>query len=110
MIVEFAHLGLHEKNSAFAKKSIIFVENFVKVIDDYMTTHFIINENIAQNQLDIIVNMLKSWNIDVKVEKTEKSVAKISTLPFSAGLWEDYDIDDQMLRSKAWGTHKRTAQ
>ena len=75
-----------------------------------MTTHFIINENIAQKQVDIILSMLKSWDIDVKVEKKEKSVAGVSTLPFSAGLWADYDIDDQTLRSKAWGTHKRAAQ
>ena len=31
------------------------------------------------------------------------------TLPFSAGLWADYDIDDRALRSKTWGTHKRAA-
>ena len=64
-----------------------------------MTTHFIINENIAQKQVDIILSMLKSWDINVKVEKTENSVDGVSTLPFSAGLWADYDIDDQTLRS-----------
>jgi len=36
---------------------------------------------------------------EIKLEKT----AGI----FSAGLWEDYDIDDRTLRSKAWGTYKR---
>jgi|GEM_PF-6445964 len=40
---------------------------------------------------------------EVKLEKT-------SALPFSAGLWEDYDIDDRTLRSKAWGTNKRNTQ
>jgi len=54
--------------------------------------------------------LLKSWNIDVKVEKKELPAISISTLPFSTGLWSDYDIDDQMLRSKTWGTQKRTAQ
>ena len=33
-----------------------------------------------------------------------------STLPFSAGLWEDYDIDDRTLRRKAWGLDKRNIE
>ena len=75
-----------------------------------MTTHFIVKENIAQNQVDVILSMLKSWDINAKVEKVEAPAKNISALPFSAGLWTDYDVDDQMLRAKAWGTHKRTAQ
>ena len=73
-----------------------------------MTTHFIVKENIAQNQVDIILSMLKSWEIDVKVEKkVETPVASIPPLSFSTSLWADYEIDDQTLRAKAWGTHKR---
>ncbi len=75
-----------------------------------MVTHFTVNENIAQNQIDIILSMLKSWDINVKVEKVEAPEARASALPFSAGLWADYDIDDQALRAKAWGTAKRAAQ
>jgi len=75
-----------------------------------MTTHFIVNENIAQNQVDIILNMLKSWDIDVQVEKRELPTSGISTFPFSAGLWADYEIDDRTLRTKAWGMNKRTVQ
>ena len=49
-------------------------------------------------------------DIGVKSEKTEVAVMENTVLPFSAGLWADYDIDDRTLRSKAWGTHKRTVQ
>jgi len=69
-----------------------------------MTTHFIVNENIAQNRVDIILNMLKSWDLEVKVEKSEPRTKNTSDFPFSVGLWADYDIDDRTLRSKAWGT------
>ena len=72
-----------------------------------MMTHFIVNENIAQNHVDIILNMLKSWDVDVKVEKRESPTSNVSSFPFSAGLWADYDIDDRTLRTKAWGTNKR---
>ena len=74
-----------------------------------MTTNFIIKERIAQSQIDIILGMLKSWDIDVKVEKVDMSATGVSTLPFSVGLWSDYDIDDQALRAKAWGAHKRSS-
>jgi len=42
-----------------------------------------------------------------KKEKTETPVTETSTLPFSVGLWADYDIDDRTLRAKAWGTYKK---
>ena len=75
-----------------------------------MTTHFIVKENIAQNRVDVILSMLKSWDINAKVEKVETPTTSISALPFSTGLWADYDVDDKLLRAKAWGAHKRNAQ
>ena len=75
-----------------------------------MTTHFIIKENIAQNKVNIILNMLNSWNIDVEVSKIETPANEVSIPSFSTGLWTDYNIDDQSLRNKAWGTHKRAVQ
>jgi len=73
-----------------------------------METSFTIKGTIAQKQIDVILSMLKSWNIDAKVETMEHSVTSASSFPFSAGLWADYDIDDKSLRAKAWGTYKRT--
>ena len=75
-----------------------------------MTTNFTAKGTIAQNQIDAILSMFKSWNIDVEVETVEQSATDNSNLSFSIGLWADYDIDDRSLRAKAWGTHKRIAQ
>ena len=75
-----------------------------------MVTHYIIENNIPQNQENIILNMFKSWDIDVKVEKRDKSFDAGSNFPFSAGMWEDYEIDDKTLRAKAWGTNKINLQ
>jgi len=72
-----------------------------------MTTILSIKGSIAQNQLDVILSMLKSWNIDGEVESVKHPTANASNISFSTGLWEDYDIDDQSLRAKAWGTNKR---
>ena len=76
-----------------------------------MTTSFIVRDRVAQNYVDVVLSMFRSWNIDidVKVEKVDTPAINTSILPFSVGLWEDYDIDDRTLRSKAWGTHKRAA-
>ena len=71
-----------------------------------MDTNFSIKGAITQNQMDVILSMLKSWNIDVEVETVEQAAVGASNVSFSAGLWSDYDIDDQSLRAKAWGTHK----
>jgi len=75
-----------------------------------MTTRFIVKENIAQYQVDVILSMLKSWDINAKVEKVKTTTSGVSTLPISTGLWADYDVDDKMLRAKAWGAHKRVLQ
>jgi hypothetical protein len=60
-------------------------------------------EEALENAVNKRAMISKSRNIDVKPEKTEVHEA----LPFSTGLWADYDIDDRTLRAKAWGTYKR---
>ena len=77
-----------------------------------MTTYLAISGNIAQRQMDVVLSMLKTWDIDARVEKVEQSVSEVwvppASVPFSAGMWADYDVNDQSLRAKAWGTQKRT--
>ena len=58
-------------------------------------------------EIEVLVFPVKN---EKKTNSTKISASEISILPFSAGLWSDYDIDDRKLRSKAWGTHKRTVQ
>ena len=72
-------------------------------------TQLKINGNIAQYQIDIIMSMLNSWDIDARVEVAGNTVLNRKdadtghVLSFSAGMWEDYDINDKALRAKAWG-------
>ena len=69
--------------------------------------------NIDDVQMNVLLHLLKSWNVEVEVlqqpavvsEKKQKS----KTLPFSTGMWKDYDIDDKTLRAKAFGINKRAA-
>ena len=79
-----------------------------KLYYQFMVTNFTIKGTIAQNQIDVILGMLRSWNIDVEVGAAEQVVADASNLSFSTDLWTDYDFDDQSLRAKAWGILKRT--
>ena len=62
-----------------------------------------------EEAMENAVNGRKMTTSASKNDKSERTT-EISVLPFSAGLWSDYDIDDRTLRSKAWGTHKRTIQ
>ncbi|MDR2145040.1 MAG: hypothetical protein LBE91_01085 [Tannerella sp.] len=79
-------------------------------------TQLKIDGNIAQYQIDIIMSMLSSWNLDARVEATGNTVLNVkmsnteNPLPFSEGMWKDYDIDDKTLRAKAWGTDKARIQ
>jgi hypothetical protein len=62
---------------------------------------------INDTQMSVLLYLLKSWNVDAEVSGTSDERQKIiSGLPFSAGMWEDYEIDDKTLRAKAWGTEK----
>jgi len=63
-----------------------------------------LENKINESQMSILLHLLQSWNIEAKVENMEDSK---TVLPFSIGMWADYDIDDKTLREKAWGTHKR---
>jgi len=62
---------------------------------------------INDTQMSVLLYLLKSWNVDAEVSSgTDRQHKTVSDLPFSAGMWEDYDIDDKTLRAKAWGTEK----
>lgn len=74
-------------------------------------TQFIFKSDIDQNKIDILLSMVKSWNMEVEVlplSKAHKSRSrKNSALTLSVGMWEGRDINDKQLREKAWGTVKR---
>jgi hypothetical protein len=74
-------------------------------------THLAIKGRIAPFQMEVMLSMLKSWDIDAEVKEIERPISHVnqqpSALPFSMGMWADYDVDDKTLRAKAWGTNKR---
>jgi len=74
-------------------------------------TQFIFKNDIDQNKINILLSMIKSWDMEVEVQplpKINKSKSrKNSALTLSVGMWEGRDINDKQLREKAWGTAKR---
>jgi hypothetical protein len=72
--------------------------------------------SIDDVQMSVLLYLLKSWNVEAEFSQQQPAVStkkhkpiSIQTLPFSTGMWADYDIDDKTLRTKAWGTEKRVA-
>ena len=69
-------------------------------------TQLTLKNKINDTQMAILLHLLQSWNVETKVESMEDAAA---VLPFSTGMWANYDINDKILREKAWGTHKKLA-
>ena len=78
-----------------------------------ITLEYDIRNKQAKEMIEIILasGLVNRKQFDMK-ETLNCSATNIAApvLSFSTGLWENYDIDDQMLRTKAWGTHKRNTQ
>ena len=69
-------------------------------------TQLTLKDKVNESQMSILLHLLQSWNVETKVENIEDST---NILPFSTGMWIDYDINDKTLREKAWGTHNKMA-
>jgi len=74
-------------------------------------TQLIFKNDIDPNKIDVLLSMIKSWDVEVEVQllsKTNKNRGKKnSALTLSVGMWEGRDINDKQLREMAWGTAKR---
>jgi hypothetical protein len=73
-------------------------------------TQLIFKNDIDQSKMDVLLSMVKSWNIESEVVATtpQKNKRKKHTpLTLSVGMWAGRDIDDKQLRERAWGTSKR---
>lgn len=73
-------------------------------------TQLIFKNDIDQYKMDVLLSLIRSWNIEPKVVATapQKSKPKKGTaLTLSVGMWKGRDIDDKQLRAKAWGSAKR---
>jgi hypothetical protein len=73
-------------------------------------TQLIFKNGIDQSKMDVLLGLVKSWNIEPEVVATtpQKNKRKKNTpLTLSVGMWAGRDIDDKQLRERAWGTSKR---
>jgi len=67
----------------------------------------IFKNDIEQSKLDALLCFLKSWNIDAELKTTTVEVAKKkSAFSLTVGLWQDYDINANELRNRAWSRTK----
>ncbi|MDR1880020.1 MAG: hypothetical protein LBQ78_03725 [Tannerellaceae bacterium] len=78
--------------------------------------HLILKNQIEQSKLDVLLSLLKSWDIDTEIKATAKRVKKTvsksgektdENFPLTFGLWKDRDIDAKELRRQASGIDKR---
>ena len=74
-------------------------------------TQLIFKHGIDQNKINILLSMIKSWDMEAEVlpsHKTHKNQSKKSSaLTLSVGMWEGRDVNDKQLREMAWGTTKK---
>lgn len=66
----------------------------------------IIKKDLEQGKLNALLNLLRSWDIDVELKTNDIKVKDESNFTLSAGLWKDYDLDASKLREKAWDRDK----
>lgn len=64
-------------------------------------TQIILKDDIDQSKIDALLFFLKSWDIDVELKTTENK--KSSKFSLSKGIWNDYNVNAEELRNKAWG-------
>ena len=70
-------------------------------------TELILKKDIDENKMKALLAFLKSWGIDVELRKsTTKAIKKSEEFSLTAGLWEDYQIDNTDLRNQAWQRNK----
>jgi len=74
-------------------------------------TQLSIKNRIDELQLGILLQLLKSWDMEVEITYEDVAPSKKHKL-FSKtrGMWKDYDIDAKQLRRDAWGTEKLIRQ
>jgi hypothetical protein len=75
-------------------------------------TQLIFKTDIDSQKLEVLLDLLKTWNIDAEVQPSRASSGVAAEkasgeFPLTFGLWEDRDLDARELRRQAWGIDKR---
>jgi hypothetical protein len=79
-------------------------------LNNSIMTQLVFKNDIDQSKIDVLLSMVKSWNIETSVVTAaprKNKCKKNTALTLSVGLWAGRDIDDKQLRDRAWGTSKR---
>lgn len=66
----------------------------------------ILKKDIDKAKIDALLNFLKTWNIEAELKTSSIKAKEESEFSLSTGLWKDYNIDANELRSKAWNRNK----
>ena len=71
-------------------------------------TQILLQNSISNTQMNVLMGLFNSWNVDVVITEGKKPENKPFTQRFARtrGMWKDYDIDAKQLRRDAWGTEK----
>jgi len=75
-------------------------------------TQILLQNSIDNMQMNVLMGLFNSWNVDVVIKDEKKSDTKTLSKRFSRtrGMWKDYNIDAKQLRRDAWGTEKLLQQ
>ena len=71
-------------------------------------TRITLKNNIDNVQLDILMELFNSWNVNAEItdEKTLENKSFSHLFSKTRGMWQDYDIDGAKLRNAAWGINE----
>ena len=70
-------------------------------------TQILLQNSIDSMQMNVLMGLFNSWNVDVVIKDEKKSDTKTFSQRFARtrGMWKDYDIDAKQLRRDAWGLY-----
>ena len=73
-------------------------------------TQILLQNSIDNMQMNVLMGLFNSWNVDVVITEKKKSENKSFSQLFSKtrGMWQDYDIDGEKLRNEAWKITEKT--
>ena len=74
-------------------------------------TQLSIKNKVDELQMGVLLQLLKSWNMEVEISyKNTVPVKERKLFSKTRGMWQDYNIDAKQLRRDAWGTEKLIRQ
>ncbi len=66
----------------------------------------ILKKDIEQIKIDALLNFLKLWDIEAEFKTNKITAKKEDSFSLSVGIWKDYKLNANELRTQAWGRNK----